>query len=190
MGTEKLPNSKQPRWLRKAPFDDARASGQVASNGRPICRWCGVGVKPPKRSWCGQVCIDAFLIRSHSGTARRKVFKRDGGVCVDCRMDTCALGQVLETARKLQQKEGWRGYRKHPGGLARDRRMSVPGHRYYSSLWDVDHVVPVDEGGGACGLDNLQTLCIWCHAEKTAKQAAERATHRKSKRRVVRRRPG
>ncbi len=25
--------------------------------------------------------------------------------------------------------------------------------------WEVDHVVPVVEGGGECGLDNLRTLC-------------------------------
>lgn len=35
-------------------------------------------------------------------------------------------------------------------------------------LWEVDHIVPVVEGGGECGLDNLQTLCLACHKAKTA----------------------
>lgn len=34
-------------------------------------------------------------------------------------------------------------------------------------LWDADHIIPVREGGGSCGLDNIQTLCIPCHKHKT-----------------------
>jgi hypothetical protein len=34
------------------------------------------------------------------------------------------------------------------------------------SLWDADHVVPVHRGGGACDLDNFQTLCLDCHRTK------------------------
>lgn len=35
------------------------------------------------------------------------------------------------------------------------------------SYWEADHVVPVAEGGGDLGLDNLQTLCLWCHRKKS-----------------------
>ena len=27
----------------------------------------------------------------------------------------------------------------------------------------VHHIIPVAEGGGACGLDNYELLCIQCH---------------------------
>lgn len=37
-----------------------------------------------------------------------------------------------------------------------------------SDTWQADHILPVHKGGGACGLDNFQTLCIDCHKEKTA----------------------
>ncbi len=33
--------------------------------------------------------------------------------------------------------------------------------------WQADHVVPVFKGGGACGLENFQTLCIDCHKDKS-----------------------
>jgi 5-methylcytosine-specific restriction endonuclease McrA len=31
------------------------------------------------------------------------------------------------------------------------------------SYWDADHIVPVHQGGGECGLDNYRTLCYRCH---------------------------
>jgi len=35
-------------------------------------------------------------------------------------------------------------------------------------MWEMDHIIPVSEGGGSCGLDNLRTLCIRCHKAETA----------------------
>lgn len=32
----------------------------------------------------------------------------------------------------------------------------------------VDHVIPVSKGGGACGIDGFQTLCLNCHRQKTS----------------------
>jgi len=31
---------------------------------------------------------------------------------------------------------------------------------------EVHHIIPVSEGGGSCGLDNVQLLCSKCHLEK------------------------
>lgn len=36
--------------------------------------------------------------------------------------------------------------------------------------WDADHIIPVHQGGGACDLDNFQTLCVDCHKAKTKRQ--------------------
>lgn len=36
-----------------------------------------------------------------------------------------------------------------------------------SDKWEADHILPVFLGGGACDLDNFQTLCIPCHKTKT-----------------------
>ena len=48
-------------------------------------------------------------------------------------------------------------------------------------LWEADHVVPVIEGGGACGLDNLQTLCVPCHRAATRELRARLARSRQAK---------
>jgi 5-methylcytosine-specific restriction enzyme A len=36
-----------------------------------------------------------------------------------------------------------------------------------TSSWEADHILPVIEGGGHCGLDNLRTLCVPCHRQVT-----------------------
>ena len=46
-------------------------------------------------------------------------------------------------------------------------------------LWEMDHRVPVVEGGGDCGLENLRTLCCDCHHRVTAELAARRAEERR-----------
>lgn len=30
-------------------------------------------------------------------------------------------------------------------------------------LWEADHILPVSEGGGLCGLEGYRTLCKACH---------------------------
>lgn len=37
----------------------------------------------------------------------------------------------------------------------------------YDEKWQADHILSVSEGGGACTLDNFQTLCSDCHKAKT-----------------------
>lgn len=42
-----------------------------------------------------------------------------------------------------------------------------------------DFVIPWFQGGGECGIDNLRTLCVLCHAEVTRVQTTERAATRR-----------
>jgi len=47
--------------------------------------------------------------------------------------------------------------------------------------WDCNHIKPVELGGGGCGLENLETLCLPCHLEKTIQQAHERGRRKRLK---------
>jgi len=38
---------------------------------------------------------------------------------------------------------------------------------FLEKAWQADHIVPVAEGGGQCGLDGYRTLCRACHARET-----------------------
>ncbi len=40
--------------------------------------------------------------------------------------------------------------------------------------WELDHIVPLIDGGGF-DLENMQTLCIPCHRQKTAQEASSRS---------------
>ena len=48
----------------------------------------------------------------------------------------------------------------------------------FQTPWEADHIVPVAEGGGGCGLDNYRTLCVPCHKSESARLAAYRARKR------------
>lgn len=37
----------------------------------------------------------------------------------------------------------------------------------FDENWQADHILPVYKGGGAKGLENFQTLCPYCHKNKT-----------------------
>jgi len=49
-------------------------------------------------------------------------------------------------------------------------------------LWQADHIVPVIEGGGGTGPENLRTLCLGCHRKVTQELMARRRAARKAER--------
>jgi len=95
---------------------------------------------------------------------RWHVEQRDKGVCAKCGWD---LGK-LERAIRLRW---WlRRYLL--------KRFGLYGH---TALWEMDHIVPVSEGGGVAPdmsyeevMANLRTLCVPCHKAETAALAARR----------------
>lgn len=147
-------------------------------NGWPRCRWCGNEVAPPRRTFCSDPCLHEHLLRTSPGYARQRVRERDQGVCRRCGRDTALLPEIYRWA-KLHYDDLFAclNYLKSWGGAWFERR--IYSHFFHEDLaaligvtrtgtaWEMDHVLPVIEGGGSCGLDNLRTLCIPCHREVT-----------------------
>ncbi len=136
------------------------------------CSNCRGDLPPRKRRWCSNRCrIDAGV---KIGLVRPHVFRRDRGVCANCGCDTARLDRVMfRAATSLGQD--W------PFWLARDKARSVLeeiGFTAAHPLWEADHIVPVSEGGGCCGLDGYRTLCVPCHKADNARLAAKRAAGR------------
>ena len=152
--------------------------GQIPPADAPkTCKWCGTACKGGRRSWCSDECSDEYAVRS--GSAAGYVYHRDKGVCAECGLDT---DWIVRQARTIVSKH----YR-----ISIRTRDSLP-YRFWRQwgpfaaplmnglvLWQADHIIPVVEGGGCCGLDNYQTLCTACHKKDTASLAARLAERRR-----------
>ena len=79
-----------------------------------------------------------------------------------CRIDTVAAWNHVKRSR----------------GAARVKLLRDWGLKSLRTLWEADHIVPVVEGGGACDLSNIRTLCLLCHREAT-RQLRERLAARR-----------
>lgn len=156
------------------------APESVSAFGRPRCRWCGEDVKPPRRTFCSDRCVEEWVLRSTSGGARSACLHRDGGVCAECGLNTLALKRDVHLAISGALNGlplSGRFWKRVAAMVA--ARLAAHGYRAPRDLaefqsdgfyWQADHIVPVEAGGGLAGLDNLQTLCSPCHRRKTAAQ--------------------
>lgn len=136
---------------------------------RGTCRWCGAtilyedgtkrGQLDRRRRW-HPVCVDRYM-ESDPREARRRVRRRDRGICAQCGVDTYAI-------------------RRRHRGRGATKQLRELGFKPRKSLWELDHVVPLIEGGGH-EISNLQTLCTPCHKRKTAQEAAARRESRRER---------
>jgi 5-methylcytosine-specific restriction protein A len=136
-------------------------------NGERLCYWCKNTVKPPKRSFCSESCVHEWKLRTRPSYVRTCLKKRDKEICALCGLD-CKRLKIRLSQLWLENRELWQiEIEKYP----------MPKH-FRRYLWDADHIVPVCEGGGECGLDNFRTLCIWCHKKETAKLRTQRSQNK------------
>jgi hypothetical protein len=131
------------------------------ANGRNLCRWCQLEVPGGRRTFCSDFCVDEWRLRTDPGYLREKTLERDRGICGLCGVDAVSAWKELRRSRGANRVR-----------LLRQWGLNSFGRR---SLWDADHVVPVVEGGGACDLSNIRTLCLKCHRTVTAELRSRRA---------------
>jgi len=140
------------------------------------CSWCG-GPKSPAVKYCCAECRNEAFVRSSGRQVHHLLMRRDRGVCSECGLDTHGLKSACYAIyRTLRQ-------------FSSDTRRTCAVPRWVidqwgpfwsmftsaSSMWQADHIVPVSEGGGVCGLDNYRTLCLKCHKKVTRELAGRRA---------------
>lgn len=128
--------------------------------GFPLCLVCQKRVAKGRRSYCSDEC----WLRNTPTMIRRTVERRDNGICAGCGCQ-CQTSAVLRELRCGQQ----------PARNWREVWQKLPN-------WQADHIIPVIEGGGLCGLDGYRTLCTNCHAKETAALARRRAAKRREER--------
>ena len=136
--------------------------------GDPICRWCKTRVRPPRRTFCGDACVHEWKLRSNPGYVRKQVWKRDAGVCRQC-------GVNVRQAERI-----WRRSKPLTADRAARRRWRAARPR-----WEADHILPVADGGGECGLENYRLLCRECHAAVTSQWRRLKVVVREALRRTT-----
>ena len=130
---------------------------------RGTCRWCGEPIlhasgnkqgEPNRRRRWHPACLRTDTA-SDPRLARQRVRRRDRGRCAACGVDTHVIRREVQ-------------------GRGRAKKLRALGYKARGSLWELDHVVPLIDGGSH-DESNLQTLCTPCHKKKTATEARRRA---------------
>lgn len=145
-----------------------KCGSEMPSNPPNICRLCGEPCPGRRYSWCSDEHLDAYNLISSSAALRQATFARDKGICAVCGVDCDGLQKRVDAMGYEQRGEAF--------AVLRENGFDVPTCRtsFCGSLWQADHVEPLDEGG-SWALSNIQTLCTSHHKEKTAEQANRRA---------------
>ena len=117
------------------------------------------------------------LVAPRKAFSRLDVFHAAHGICEVCGTDVGVLEKALGTVRTM---------------LGLDTRalhaaMRANGWHPFRPLWEVDHRVPLWEGGEDMA-SNLCLLCQRCHAQKTRTEAARHGRKLRSDRRRTDRR--
>jgi hypothetical protein len=81
---------------------------------------------------------------------------RDKGICLICNTDTKLIAKEALTLQGSDRETYLQSY-----SISLKRKIWLRKHG--GGLWDADHILPVKDGGGLCGLENMRTLCIPCH---------------------------
>jgi len=137
-----------------------------------ICRWCKRIIHNPKhgkkgqrQTFCSDQCVHEWKIQSDPGYVRRCLEKIEHSICQVCGTDTDALKLKLKVdAQRLAAAGDDRPWEEIWKQLSKDAGYPDPS-KY--SWWEAHHIKSVAEGGGLCGLEGYQTLCIKCHKEET-----------------------
>lgn len=124
-------------------------------NGRALCRYCSREVPSTRKSYCSDRCVHEWKLRTQPVYLRACVLKRDDGRCARCRKDAIVLALELQILKRKDPLAWKKWYSDH----------SIPLTR--KTMWDAHHKRAVVEGGGECGLEGLETLCVLCHPIET-----------------------
>lgn len=165
------------KWLRQVSASVLR---RRLGRARKRCTWCGRVVPGRRKTWCSSRCFQEFAARCDRRTVRGLVLDRDHGICRLCGRDTLKALQFT-SSMILAGKLFYRIMGVCKGTPARkcgEHCLSPVCRMLREQLWEMDHIIPVVEGGGLCALSNYRTLCKPCHKVQTA-ALAKRLKRRK-----------
>ncbi|KAJ2874964.1 hypothetical protein GGH93_001976 [Coemansia aciculifera] len=118
----------------------------------------------------GEGCAHEHRMRRDNQYVRRQLFLRDGGICYDCGIDANALFVQAVACTTLDQRVNMfrvLAKRTHEWRRKVKRPLTSMEYKFTEGMfWEAAHKVDVKHGGGLCGLDGFQTLCVPCHSDE------------------------
>jgi 5-methylcytosine-specific restriction protein A len=155
-------------------------------HGFRLCRECKKEVQPPRKTFCSDMCVHFWRIKSDIKYLRRFIYERDRGICAICGIDTRYVKIEIEDAAHASMMEsGVWSFEDHPIFLACLKKYNITVKESRKSLWECDHIKEVAIGGGECGIENLQSLCQSCHKKKSTQFRKEKNQIRRAKSPIV-----
>ena len=144
------------------------------------CIWCGGDFLTKNGAhYCSYKCAEDGRLRRggmYSSTRiREQLFALEHGICTKCGVDAHSLFVkilALQPAERLNALLNAK-WKLPKTSVSNNRLLSDPKEH---DFWQADHEQAVAEGGGACGLDNLRTLCTPCHSKETEQLLARLKT--------------
>lgn len=122
--------------------------------------------------FCSPACRDSYKATTSAAGLRSVIFARDAGVCANCGTDGHRLVERLLALRHadygrryrlaLESNPKWGAYTELLAKLLDTPRDGL--------AWEADHVRRVADGGGQASADQVQTLCVPCHRDKTRRE--------------------
>lgn len=125
--------------------------------------------------FCSSACVENWAVQVGLGNApRASLFARERGVCQGCRLDCHAFWLRLRPLDAMRRRSELLS--KMPR-LTERRRERIIQWCHEGDIWQADHKVAVVHGGGESCMEsqNLQTLCVPCHLEKTTQDRVKKA---------------
>lgn len=129
------------------------------------CGWCGHECIGRRTSWCSDACSKNFQCVWSWGAVAAYVIMRDV-VCQSCGCEHPGWNRSRSLIRRewhFNDSQGW----------VRSGRAFQAQYTMLSEWWEVDHIVPVKDGG-TDDPANLRLLCHECHVTAGIEQRRAR----------------
>lgn len=167
------------RW--RAVNDPSYIRRELKKRDKGICAICGCDSEAEYRRYIESAKEATRLLQWLEDREHRRLYlQRD-------RLDNDPWKTIRHLLWPESDKNGKTCYKTLHAERAKELiRLGVvnPGWTHgRSTAWDADHIVPVVEGGGLCGLENYRTLCHPCHKRVTAELAGRLAEQRRTAKR-------
>lgn len=155
-------------------YNNASSIKPFVIGGVKFCKWCTKEEIFGRNQYCSDICRKSCYtyLKPQSETGRVHLLLRQNLACASCGYSWADIFQGYLN-RKMDDGEPYSfhrlGYMINAFSMEQGRPRGL----------QIDHIIPVSQGGDTFGFDNCQALCEPCHKKKTLDDRREYANTKK-----------